>query len=260
MSRNLTLNFGNLVTALEMCGVGDSVIFVHCDISKLGKVPGAQSIMDYLTFYFNAMWAVSNTVVVPAYFYEYGRKNEPFDVALSPVSRELGLFPKYVMRMPHSYRSINPLTSVCAVGERAFYVCEERTGSSLGVGSPFDLLYNLNAEMVFIGVDLSVMTFVHYVEYMVGVPHLYSRICHPPVYRDGIKVDIPITAQVRYLDKNVQPAPEKNTEMFEGAGIVNSKRIGNGIIRVVNCRRAFDYLKYRLQKNPFCLLRERPDL
>ena len=41
--------------------------------------------------------------------------------------------------------------------------------------------YKNFAKMIFLGVDLRYMTYVHYVEFMVGVPHRYNKLFLKPV-------------------------------------------------------------------------------
>lgn len=250
-----------LETALRKCGIkkGD-VVLVHCNVSSLGIIEG--TVKDYLKTYLDALKGVlgnKGTIVVPAYYYEYGRKNIPFDVKRSPVSRELGLFSKFIAGQKKSYRSINPITSLAAIGPKAKYICGGKTASAYGIDSGFDRLYKAKGKMVFLGVDLSVMTYVHYPEYMVGVPHLYNKYYETPIYYNGKKINLPVSGQVRYLNFKVDLGSFSNTRKFEKAGIVKKAKVGNGHIRVVGCQEAFEFLKTKLQRNFFYLLKSKPN-
>lgn len=250
-----------LVNAFKKCDLtqGD-IVLVHCDVSILGRIEG--TIKDCLEVYFKALQDVlgdTGTIVVPAYYYEYARKKIPFDIKKSPVSKELGLFSKYINAQKNSYRSLNPITSLAAIGEKAEYICGGKTATSYGVDSGFDRLTKAKAKMAFIGVDLSVMTYVHYVEYVVGVPHLYSKYYEIPVYNNGKKINLPVSGQVRYLDFNVENASLTNTERFEKAGIVKKSKAGNGYIRVVSFEDVFEFLKTKLQNDFFYDLKSKPN-
>lgn len=250
-----------LVNALKECNLkqGD-IVLVHCNVSALGRIKG--TIEDYLKTYHEALQNVlgnRGTIVVPAYYYEYAREKIPFDIKKSPVSKELGLFSKYINGQKNSYRSLNPLTSLAAIGEKAEYICGGKTASAYGVDSGFDRLYKAKAKMAFIGVDCT-MTYIHYVEYMVGVPYLYNKYYQIPIYDNGKEIKLPVSGQVRYLDFKVEHiSSATQTEKFEKAGIVKKAKVGNGYIRVVSFEDTFKFLKTKLQNDFFYLLKSKPN-
>jgi len=252
----------NFKKALEKAGVDvGNVLLVHSDVSKIGLF--GKTLKDSLEILFDSLMetiAPIGTLAVPAYFYEYAKNNTPFDVQKSPISKELGLFPKYVNEMRDSFRSINPLTSIAAVGSYAEYLCQPDTGSSLGLMSSFDKLFELGAKMVFVGVDLSFMTFIHYIEHVVGVPYIYSKYFTTPVYNNSKRVKLPISAQVRYLDYEVQNKGWENTVRFEAIpDLVAKVKIGNDYIRVVNMIDFFDFFSDKLMKDFFYDLEKVPN-
>ena len=55
-----------------------------------------------------------------------------------------------------SIRSLNPIASIAALGKNAKIICNNKTASAYGIDSPFDILTNLNAKMLFLGVDLKI--------------------------------------------------------------------------------------------------------
>lgn len=252
----------DLVQALKECGIQDGdVALVSSDISLLGTVTGTTTLRDRLECYFLAVKTsvgAEGTIVAPAFYYEYARKHKAFDIKRSPISRELGLFPRYLMAKPGALRSLNPISSLVAVGPKAKYICGGETGSAFGVDSPFDRLYRANGKMIFLGVDLRVMTFMHYVEHMVGVPHVYNKYYQLPVFDDGKRIELPISAQVRYLDLDVSYSSLQNTDKLERAGIVRKARVGTGFVRVLRCDETFDFLKLKLQRNFFYILESGP--
>jgi aminoglycoside 3-N-acetyltransferase len=93
------------------------------------------------------------------------------------------------------------------------------------------------------GVDLRAMTFVHYVENMVGVPHLYNKLYHTPVEDYGKPVSLPLCAQVRYVEYDVSYNIEGFTEMFTVAGLVRPARVGRGSTWSLAADAVFDFLK-----------------
>ena len=249
-----------LVSALETCGLerGD-VVLVHSDMFLMGPVEGQQA--DHLPTYYRAFWEVlgaEGTLVVPAFFYEYGRSQMPYDISRSPVSSELGAFARYVAGQPEAQRSPNPITALAAVGARADYICGGGTGSAFGVDSPWDRLLQTDGKMVFMGIDLRPMTFIHFVEYVVGVPHMYNKIYPIPITDNGHPVDLRICSQVRYLDFGIEHDTPGLTAKFEQAGLLRTTSVGRGVLRCVGTRAAFDFLKEKLKRDFYYLLKRPP--
>ena len=46
---------------------------------------------------------------------------------------------------------------------------------AFGADSAWDQLFKLNSDIVFLGCDLSVCTFIRYIEFRFGVPYLYNK-------------------------------------------------------------------------------------
>lgn len=254
------LTRGALAESLASCGLapGDTVL-VHSDLFAIGPVQGNQE--DILPMYYDAFWDVlgkEGTLVVPAYFYDYGRWGTPYDSQRSPVSRELGVFAQYVTNQAGALRSLNPIAALAAVGVGAQYISRGGTGSAFGSDSPWDRLFQSNGKMIFIGVDLRAMTFVHFVEHRVGVPHLYNKFYTVPVSEDGCIVNLPICAQVPYLDFDVVYDLDSLTSRFERAGLLQTATVGRGTIRCVSAKVAFEFLKERLKQDYFYLLKRAP--
>ena len=250
-----------LVAALASCRIenGDTVV-VHSSLRAMGPVEGGREAV--LPTYYEAIREAvgdSGTLVVPAFFYEYARWETPYDLRLSPVSKELGAFAQYVVQQPESRRSPNPVAAMAAVGAGASYICDGGTGSAFGVDSPWDRLLKCDGKMAFLGTDLRAMTFCRYVEYVVGVPFVYNKFYPVPVTDDGHPVDLPICAQVRFLDFDIEwDFTERLTKEFEEAGLVRTAKAGQGTIRCVETRPAFDYLKEHLKRDFFYLLKRPP--
>ncbi len=249
-----------LITALKDCTIkkGDNIL-IHSDLSKLINIKGG--IRKNIEFFFSALKTiigVHGTIAVPAFFHEYSRIKKTFDLKKSPASKELGLFSNYIIKLKNSKRSINPITSIAAVGKNAEYICNGKTGSAYGIDSAFDRLHKLNAKMLFAGVDMKAMTYAHYVENNVGVPHTYNKFFDTPVYYNGKKINLPITTQVRYREFDTVYDDTSNTKRFEKAGIVNKVKFGKEYLRLTTCHEVYDFLKVKIQKNNYYLLKKIP--
>jgi len=236
---------------------GDT-LFIHSDLNAVFRKFDI-SLRDSMEVIFRCLKksiGPKGTIVVPAYYYDYGSNNKCFDLKKSPISNELGLFSKFIFNKTNSVRSLNPLTSVVALGYNAKKICNTKTCSGYGVDSPFDILTKLDAKMLFLGVDLSYMTYVHYVEFMVGVPHRYNKYFLKPIIKNNKKIKLPVTSQVRYA--NVVSDSLANNKKFEKAKLVKKIFFLNDFLRVIKFKDAFKFLKNKLQKNFFYLLKKKP--
>jgi aminoglycoside 3-N-acetyltransferase len=249
-----------IINALKKCGIKkNDVLLLHSDISKLGRNEGTLKYqLENFLYSIKTLVGKNGTIVVPAFYFEYSRHSKAFKVPESPVSKELGLFPSFFCKQKNVLRSLNPLTSVAALGKKAKYICQNNEVSAYGVDSPFDKLTKLKAKMAFIGVDCRAMNYLHYVEYMVGVPHVYNKLFSTDIYFHNKKVNLPVCNQVRYLDFNVNYDRNGNTKKFEKAGLIKKVKFEKDYIRVTSVEKIFNFVKKKLKKNFYYLLKHEP--
>ena len=72
-------------------------------------------------------------------------------------------------------RSLNPLFTISSIGSKAKFITGEKTPIAFGSDSAWDNLFKLNSKIIFLGCDMSVCTFVRYIEFRYGVPYLYNK-------------------------------------------------------------------------------------
>ncbi len=248
-----------IINALKKCGVKkNDILFVQSDVSKIGRIKGnlRQQLQTYLDI-IKKLVGHNGTIVVPAFYYEYSRKRTPFNVYKSPVSKDLGLFPNFFCKQKNVVRSLNPLTSVAAIGRKAKYICGGNSAIGYGPDSPFDRLTKLKGKILLIGVGD--VTYVRYVESLVGVPYIYNKFFETPIYSKGKKVNLPVCNPVRYLNCNVlHLRPKDMQKKLEKAGLVKKVRLGNEYVRILSIEKLFAFLKTKLQKNFYYLLKNKP--
>jgi aminoglycoside 3-N-acetyltransferase len=112
--------------------------------------------------------------------------------------------------------------------------------------------------MLFLGAPIQSMTFVHYVEHLVGVPHLYSKLYSTPVIRDGEEIDLPVVAQVRYLHYDIEYDLSRFESDLREHGLIRSAAVGDGEILVVGFRETLEFLSKKLQRDCYYLLKGKP--
>lgn len=111
------------------------------------------------------------TLVFPTFTFSFAN-NEDYDVRQS--RSPMGILNEYVRKRDDAVRSLDPLLSVCVVGENKS-LAEVNGDSALGKGSFYDRLHSTdNVRIAFLGADeLNVNTHLHYVEECVDVPYRY---------------------------------------------------------------------------------------
>lgn len=111
------------------------------------------------------------TLVFPTFTFSFAN-NEDYDVRQS--RSPMGILNEYVRKRDDAVRSLDPLLSVCVVGENKS-LAEVSGDSALGKGSFYDHLHSTdNVRIAFLGADeLNVNTHLHYVEECVDVPYRY---------------------------------------------------------------------------------------
>lgn len=250
-----------LPQALTNVGIkhGD-VVLIHSDIRSLGPLP-INGFKDILPFYLEILRdavGVEGTLAVPAYFYEYARFGTPFDVETSPVSLSLGSFSRYLANLPHRVRSCNPLQSIAAIGTRAEELAGGDSLSGYGITSPWHRLRTMGGKILFIGVTIQPMTYVHYIEQQYGVPHMYCKIFQTPVYRAGKQLSGHPISAVRYLDYNVIYDLSRFENKLIQLDQLKIASVGHGSIRCVNAQDAFSTGIHCLDGDPYFFLKHPP--
>jgi aminoglycoside 3-N-acetyltransferase len=250
-----------LALALKSLGIkqGDNLL-VHGGLLNLGQI-GGKSAEENLDIIYDALIEVlgtEGTLIVPAFYYEFARWDKSFDVDNDEPSTGLGSFSSYVVRKSNAKRSLHPLSSMAAVGKNATLICEGTCPTSYGVGSSWDKLFELNGKMLFLGVDLSAMTFVHYVEHRMGVPHIYNKLHNANVVKNGKELNLPICSSVRYLDFDIVYNKSKYTQIFSEAGLVKEQVLGKSISYLVSMKEAFNFIVDKLSDDVYFLLKNKP--
>lgn len=255
----------SLKQALLSIGIspGDTVM-VHSDIASFGTTENFSKKEALKIFYeaFMEILGEEGTLCTPAYFYEYARYGIPFDIALSPVSKELGVFARFVNTLPNKKRSPNPLTSVCAVGKNADYICQFVNRHAYGENSAFDRLYKLNAKIVSLGIN-GAFTINHLAEFKAGVPYLYNKIYNLPVCNNGELVFENSIGYVRYLDYDIEYAGQIdsswNNNIWLNQNFVKKTSYLNSIIYQTHAQDVINFLIEKLYNNPYFFLTHKPN-
>lgn len=179
-----------------------STLLVHASLRSFGRVKGgAPSILSALTH----LVGPTGTIVVPTFTSDnsdtssahqertrdlspedrvaFRANMPPFDPATTP-STDMGVLAEEVRCHAHSLRSNHPQTSFAALGaEAAKIVGDHHADCHLGEHSPLARLYEMQAQILLLGVGFNRCTAFHLGEYRVENPPHRSYGC--VIRRDG---------------------------------------------------------------------------
>ena len=239
----------------------NSTILIHSGINYLGIMDkiANNKIPEKIFKILSKTVGKNGTLLFPGFFYNYARKKIFFDLKHSKPCKSLGVISQYVFETKKIYRSKNPLTSLMGVGKNAKGICKESNSRSYEYNSVWDKLFKSNAEILFLGVPLSEsMSFIHYLENIIGVPHMYTKKILLPIKTDNKVIENFAMVYVRYLDFNINV----NLKQFEidlyKEGIIREFKIGDGFIKAVNVKKVFAFAINKLTKNPYYFLNNVP--
>lgn len=142
-----------------------SVVFVHSSLNKIKVDFQPFKFIDILA----GMVGPEGTLLFPCWqnvndYDEYIRSKKVFDVKKTPTS--LGLLPELARRRQNAQRSLAPLTSVVALGNKASEMVAEHhlNPRPCGIRTPFHKLAEEKGIILGIGISSRYLTFVHCVE------------------------------------------------------------------------------------------------
>jgi len=156
-----------LVQMLQQLGVkpGDTLL-VHSSLDQFGAFLGKPT--DILLALQEAI-GPNGTLLMPTLPFtgsaiEYIRTPRVFDVRRTP--SQTGLLSELLRRSPGTIRSVHPTHAVAAWGAHASEMVHDHHAASMPCGrqTPYGRLLNHAGKLLFLGADISAMTFFHTVE------------------------------------------------------------------------------------------------
>ncbi len=190
----------SLVADLAALGLGDGeVVVVHSSLSALGWVSGG-AVAVVLAL--ERVLGAEGTLVMPTHSGELsdpaGWSNPPvppewwqtirdtmpaFDADLTP-TRGLGAIPECFRKQQGTVRSDHPQVSFAARGARAEQIVRGHSlENGLSEASPLARVYELDGQVLLLGVDHASNTSLHLAEYRSGCALQVTK--HAPVVVDG---------------------------------------------------------------------------
>ena len=260
MERKIVLKH-DILEALDQLGVRPGqVVMVHTSLSSLGFVcGGAQVVIEAL------LEAVGEegTVMMPTQswknldpaagvhweepeqWWPLIRENWPaYDKNITPTNT-MGAVAEMFRKWPETLRSDHPARSVAARGKYAQYLTENHDLSNIfGEGSPIGKLYELDGQVLLIGVGYDKNTSLHLADVRAEYPGKHTIFESSAVMEDGKRVWK--TYETLYVDGEDFDAIG---EAFEKAHPVKKTTLGNGTLTLMSQRQLVDFAVAWISEN-----------
>ena len=151
------------------------LLFIHTDLAGFGTPNIKLKRKEFFGAIYEVLLALKvKTLVFPAFTFSFVN-DEDFSVNDS-TAKYMGALNEFVRKQPNVVRSLDPLMSVIAIGERAeeFYAVGKRCMSE---GGMFDMLHHIpNVKFLFLGAKPThCFTYAHYVEGVYNVPYRFEK-------------------------------------------------------------------------------------
>lgn len=148
-------------------------LFIHTDL--MFGMPNKQlKRKEYLQALYEILLELKvPTLMFPAFTYSF-QNHEDFDVRNSRTS--MGALIEFIRKQPDVYRSLDPMLSVIAVGERADIVLGDPGCHCFGPDSCFNRLHHEEGvKFLFFGADFAeYFTYIHFIEKIMDVPYRFD--------------------------------------------------------------------------------------
>jgi len=175
MKQEQYISYENIIFELEQIKQGD-IVYIVSDILKLSiacRENGER--MDLNRFIDSIIKKVGpeGTVLIPTFNWDFC-KGETYDIRKT-VSRT-GALGNAALKRTDFKRTRHPLYSFMVWGKDRELLVDMDAKDAFGKDSVFGYLHRNHAKALVIGLPtLSGLTFIHYVEQMVGVPYRYAK-------------------------------------------------------------------------------------
>ena len=235
------------------------MLYVSSSLFELGALENVHNRTDLCRQVLEAIQAVigkAGTIVVPTFSPSVGRLGTAFELETTP--SETGIFSEYIREHPSSIRSLHPLHSVAALGQKAEEICLNVSNNSYAIGSPSYRLFAMNAKALALGAARPQTGWVHLLEFLSGVPYIYNKLLDVEVYEKKIKIQQEFFAPVRYLDFDITYDIVTAERLIANTGIFKFSSLGSGTICVVLASDYFNQGCKLIEANPYVFLRAVP--
>ncbi len=254
MSWNYTSD--DLKAALRSVGVCEgSVILAHVSIGLLGLNKECKTELDYCVAVHRAIRDVigeAGTILVPTYSYSFC-KGELFDP--NTTASTIGPFTEYFRKLPGTYRSREPIFSVCGEGPRKMEFLASLPHSCFGPDCVYDRLVKRGGIVCTLGLGLHYATFRHHIEELVGVPFRYRKRFCGTLRDNGLERYEEWSYFVSILAENGLAEGHPLEEILKREGHCKVAPIARSFVMAISAQEYFNRTQELILKNPWLTAR-----
>lgn len=236
-----------------------AAVLVHTSLSSLGFVcGGAQTVIEALL----DTVGEEGTIMMPSQswknldpemgvhgdlpkeWYSVIRESWPaYDPDITP-SNNMGAAAEMFRSWPGAIRSSHPARSVAAVGKYAAYLTENHDLSNIfGAGYPIDRLYQLDGEVLLIGVGYDKNTSLHLADTLADYPGKHNEVQSSAVNIQGCR------QWISYETLAVDGEDfQEIGEAFEAEKEARIVKLGNAELRLMKQRELVDFAVKWIEK------------
>lgn len=214
----------------------DDTVLIHTSMRAIGEVEGGcDGLIDGFKSYLT-----NGLLVIPTHTWaNVGAETPIFNV--NETVPCIGALPTVAAFRKDGIRSLHPTHSVAVFGKRAkeFVKGEENAQTPCPIGGVWSRLYDENAKILLLGVNLNSNTYMHAIDERYNITKRYNK----PVYLDNpieiTVIDYNGNSTTREFKKHGWTGSrefEVYTEDFEKAGILTYSKLGNAKVFVMNAK------------------------
>ena len=251
MNAKVIVKKDDLATVLRRLGIADGdTVMVHSSLSRFGHVDGGAETV--IAAFLEVLGPRGNLVMPTLCQKDRERRFDTWNIETSP--SDVGKITEVFRLRPDSIRSDHATHSVAAAGPLAAEITKGHAAASgrpgpwgdaaFALGSPWQKLYDLNATVVLLGVDLKVNTMVHFIEHLIAERAL-----------NRVSQDRRTEVEDRlhgWCKPGVWPSYDRTKlqEEIERLGLISRAQCGNALLMAVPTRPMVDHAIAAMEAAP----------
>ena len=245
----------DVIHALHASGLqrGD-IAFISTGLGMLGSAVNIDSLSQLNRMIFECIQDVlgsEGSALVPTYSYTFGKSTatEPavYDPAATPA--EIGPFPEFFRQQPGVARSLDPMMSVAGYGPACETLFKDLPPTSYGHGCLFARLSQTDAKICNIGLGPNWTPFIHYADYLAGVPYRFDKLFSGMIMCHGAPQKTTWLYSVPVLVPESEANAHKLGRLAVEAGIWSYVPLGRGRVYTCQYKEYFDFTLKHLGEN-----------
>jgi aminoglycoside 3-N-acetyltransferase len=239
----------NIKNDLRMAGVNSKgTLLVHSALSKV-KVDGERVLDSFIDYMRDGLLILpTHTWMEVGYKVDENPQNKIYDPQTSKSC--VGTLTNLFLKRPGVVRSLHPTHSVAAIGSDAveYTAGEELTRSPCSREGCYGKLYDRNAQILFLGCDLTKNTFIHGVEEWNKIPERLTEAKQELFVR--VNGELIPCSQNRHVEYDVSKNYNKIEAALIKSGAARYCKIGKARCVLCDAVKMADLVSELLAENP----------